>query len=297
MAQANVQHLADRPLDQLSGGERQRVILAQALAQDAPILLLDEPTTHLDLRHVVDMLTLLWGLARSGERAVLAIFHDLNLAAAYCDRIYVLREGAVVAVGPPGQVITTELVRSVFDVDAEVVPSPATGLPTLVPSTPPAGRRPGLPRAHVIGGAGTAAGTLRALAEAGFDVTAGILHAGDTDDAVAQRLDIRRVTVPPFSGVDQAASHECWALIQDAAVVALCDPPFGPGNLENLRLAGRAVDEGRSVLVLERTPIEGRDFTGGEATEAWIHVADRALLVRTDAELVRAAREAVRTGP
>ena len=99
MATANVQHLADRPIAELSGGERQRTVLAQALAQDAPILLLDEPTTHLDPRHVLDALLVVRGLVRERGRAALAIFHDLNLASAFCDRLYVLREGRVVAEG------------------------------------------------------------------------------------------------------------------------------------------------------------------------------------------------------
>ena len=87
MVRANVQHLADRPIEELSGGERRRVILAQALAQDAPILLLDEPTTHLDLRHVVDLLALVGSLAREEGRTVLTVLHDLNLAASLCDRV------------------------------------------------------------------------------------------------------------------------------------------------------------------------------------------------------------------
>jgi iron complex transport system ATP-binding protein len=241
---------------------------------------------------VVDTLSLLWRLARSGSKAVLAIFHDLNLAAAYCDRIYVLNEGAVVMSGPPGQVITTELVRSVFAVDADVVPSPATGLPTLVPAAPPTLRPAGTVRVHVIGGAGTGAAAMRALAEAGFEVTAGVLHAGDTDDAVAQRLNVLRVSVPPYSTVDEGASAECWELIREAALVVLCDPPFGPGNLENLRLAVRAADAGSVVVVLDRTPVPERDFTGGEATALWSRVTGRGRLVGTESELVAAARDA-----
>src|SRR4029077_14038665 len=101
MRRADVQHLADRSMGSLSGGERQRVVLAQALAQDAPVLILDEPTTHLDLAHVVGMLGLVRRLAREEGAAVLAVFHDLNLAAAYCDRIYALDRGRVVAAGGP----------------------------------------------------------------------------------------------------------------------------------------------------------------------------------------------------
>src|SRR5437773_2923041 len=119
MQATNVHHLADRPIEELSGGERQRVILAQALAQDAPVLVLDEPTTHLDIRHVVEILALVRSLARDGGRAVLSIFHDLNLASQYCDRIYALAGGRVVAEGSPGAVLTPALVRDIFGIEAE----------------------------------------------------------------------------------------------------------------------------------------------------------------------------------
>src|SRR5947209_5531562 len=131
MAAAEVQHLADRSLEQLSGGERQRVILAQALAQDAPVLLLDEPTTHLDLLHVLEVLAVVRELADRKRTAVLSIFHDLNLAAATCDRMYVLSGGRVVAEGPPDRVLTRSLLAEVYRVEAEVVPNSMTGRPMV----------------------------------------------------------------------------------------------------------------------------------------------------------------------
>jgi cobalamin transport system ATP-binding protein len=274
MAAANVQHLADRPVEELSGGERQRVILAQALAQDAPVLLLDEPTTHLDLRHVVETLALVRRLAREDGKAVLAVFHDLNLAAASCDRVVAMSDGGIVARGSPGAVITRDLMRDLFGVEAEVVPVGAAGRPAVVLAPPVASEPviPGSVRVHVIGGAGRAAEALRALVERGFDVTTGVLHGGDTDAAVAERLNLLRVTVPPFSVADPAAAEECMALIEDAAVVVVCDPPFGPGNVENLRVALWASDR-VTTMVLEQVPIEERDFTGGQATELWRRLA------------------------
>ena len=130
MAAAGVEHLADRPLAELSGGEKQRVILAQALAQDAPVLLFDEPTTHLDLRHVVAVLDTVRELARAG-RAILSVFHDLNLASSSCDRLVVLDAGRVVASGTPEEVVTVELVREVYGVEAEVQSHALTGRPTV----------------------------------------------------------------------------------------------------------------------------------------------------------------------
>jgi iron complex transport system ATP-binding protein len=137
MAATGAAHLSDRPFEELSGGERQAVILAQALAQEAPVLLLDEPTTHLDLRHVVDILTIVRTTARTEGRTVLAIFHDLNLASAYCDRIYALFGGRVAAVGAPGEVITTRMLREIFGIDAEVVSGQTSGRPTVVLQPPP----------------------------------------------------------------------------------------------------------------------------------------------------------------
>jgi iron complex transport system ATP-binding protein len=130
MESAGVSHLGDRPLGELSGGEKQRVILAQALAQDAPVLLFDEPTTHLDLRHLVDILSTLRALAGEG-RTVLSVFHDLNQAASSCDRIVVLDGGSVVAEGSPEEVITPVLLREVYGVEAEVRPHAITGRPTV----------------------------------------------------------------------------------------------------------------------------------------------------------------------
>jgi iron complex transport system ATP-binding protein len=128
---ARIEHLAGRTLDRLSGGEKQRVLLAQALVQDAPVMLLDEPTTHLDVRHVVGILDTVRDLAAAG-RAVLAIFHDLNLAAGYCDRVVALEDGRVIAEGTPQAVVTEDLLREIYGVEAEVRPDDVTGRPTVL---------------------------------------------------------------------------------------------------------------------------------------------------------------------
>jgi len=111
--------LADRPVTQLSGGEQQRVALAQALAQDAPLLLLDEPTAHLDVRHQLDLLDRLRALAEAGKTVVAAL-HDLDRAAAFADRLWVLAGGTLAADGPPTDVLTPALLRRAFGVEAEV---------------------------------------------------------------------------------------------------------------------------------------------------------------------------------
>ncbi|GAA1197187.1 ABC transporter ATP-binding protein [Pseudonocardia alaniniphila] len=128
MHQLDVAHLAHRGVLSLSGGERQRVLAARALVQEPRVLVLDEPTNHLDVRHQIELLSL---LRRSGL-TVLVVLHDLNLAAAVCDRLAVLLDGCLVSVGKPWDVLTAELVQRVFGVVASVVPHPLTGAPQLL---------------------------------------------------------------------------------------------------------------------------------------------------------------------
>jgi len=135
LAMTDTSDLRDRPLDQLSGGQRQRVWIAMTLAQDTGLLLLDEPTTFLDLAHQVEVLDLVTRLNRERGRTVVMVLHDLNLAARYSDVILVMRGGAVVAHGHPVEVLTPGLLEDVFGLDASVLPDPRTGLPIVVPNS------------------------------------------------------------------------------------------------------------------------------------------------------------------
>lgn len=136
MARTSVSDLADRPVDALSGGQRQRVWIAMALAQDTDILLLDEPTTFLDIAHQVEVLDLVRRLNHERGRTVVAVLHDLNQAARYADHLVAMKSGRVVAEGPPSEVVTAALVREVFGLDSIVIPDPVTGSPLIVPSAP-----------------------------------------------------------------------------------------------------------------------------------------------------------------
>ena len=132
MAQTGVTELAARPVDELSGGQRQRVWLAMALAQETPLLLLDEPTTFLDIAHQLEVLELCAELHARG-RTLVAVLHDLNHACRYATHLVAMRDGAVVAEGPPADVVDAELVEAVFGLPCLVVPCPATGAPMVVP--------------------------------------------------------------------------------------------------------------------------------------------------------------------
>ncbi|MBF8192241.1 ABC transporter ATP-binding protein [Nonomuraea sp. K274] len=132
MLATDVAELADRIVDELSGGQRQRVWLAMALAQQTPILLLDEPTTFLDISHQIEVLDLCADLHEAG-RTMVAVLHDLNQACRYATHLIVMRAGEIVAQGDPAEIVSCELVRQVFDLRCEIIQDPQTGTPLIVP--------------------------------------------------------------------------------------------------------------------------------------------------------------------
>ncbi|MEV0358834.1 ABC transporter ATP-binding protein [Nocardia sp. NPDC050697] len=133
LAQTGIADLADRPLDELSGGQRQRAWISMALAQGTDILLLDEPTTYLDLAHSLEVLDLVDRLHADFGRTVVMVLHDLNLAIRYSDRLVVMAAGRIVAQGAPAAIVTPELLREVFRLEATVLDDPMSGRPLVVP--------------------------------------------------------------------------------------------------------------------------------------------------------------------
>jgi iron complex transport system ATP-binding protein len=125
--------LAERPVDELSGGQRQRAWISMALAQGTDLLLLDEPTTYLDLSHQIDVLELVGRLHAERGRTVVVVLHDLNLAARYAERLVAMKDGELVASGTPAEVLTEQLLADVFDLEARILPDPVSGTPMVVP--------------------------------------------------------------------------------------------------------------------------------------------------------------------
>jgi iron complex transport system ATP-binding protein len=125
--------VADRPVDELSGGQRQRVWIAMALAQETGLLLLDEPTTFLDVSHQVELLDLLTDLNRRAGTTIVLVLHELNLACRYADHLIAMKDGAIIAEGPPADVVTEGMVTTVFGMPCQVVPDPVSSTPMVVP--------------------------------------------------------------------------------------------------------------------------------------------------------------------
>jgi len=283
LAATHTDDLADRVFNELSGGERQRVLLALALAQESPIVLLDEPTAHLDVKHQTETLELLRRLNRERGITVLAALHDLNLAARYFPRLLLLHH-TILADGPPAEVLDAALLSRVYGTPVQVgilrgeehlsVLPVGTRAPTgQAEALPTPGRPeqpPPTPLVHVFVGGGSGELLMRALADAGISFTAGPLNVGDSDYALAERLAAATLVEPPSASISAqslAAAHEALGA---ARAVVVCPTPLGHGNLALLDLACDACRAGAVVVLLNpggtagtrKASVAARDFTG-----------------------------------
>jgi len=256
MKTTNTFHLADRLITEISGGERQRVLIARTLTQQPKILLLDEPTSHLDINHQIEIMDLIRDL--TPKITVIGVFHDLNLASYFCDRIVLMKQGKILAVGTPLEVLTPEKIRESFSVGMMVSTHPFTGKPHLIPEygVMPASAST---RIHVISGGGTGTEILHTLTLNGFTVSAGVLAANDSDCLAAVKLGLETIIEPPFAVVSEMSVQKLKMMLTNADKIVVTGMPVGYGNLANLQaLTGVSAP----VYLLG----EGEDYTQGEAT-------------------------------
>jgi iron complex transport system ATP-binding protein len=286
MELTNTWSLADRHINELSGGERQRVIIARALAQEPKILLLDEPMSHLDIINQLEIMDLVKGLCVKKGLAVIAVVHDLNMAARYCNSVLMLKAGALFAFGEVEKVLTSENIRSVFGVDAIVRNNAATNSLYVIPLSPQKHSAEKKCAVHVICGAGTGTMIMKALVDEGYDVTVGVLNLLDSDFEVCEALKIPAVTEAPFSHITDKTYESNLEMIKTAGTVVLTSVPFGLGNLRNLEIAKEALKRGIPTYVIDEVPIENRDFTDGKATKLMLELKENgAIFVKHQSDL------------
>ncbi len=295
MELADITSFAERSIHTLSGGEKQRVFLAMALAQEPRILLLDEPTTHLDITHQIQIMEIVRQQAAAGLTVLIAV-HDLNLAAQYADRVAILYKGRLLAVGRPEQVLTTVNIRRAFATDVVVGRNPLTNSIYINPIPRKPAKQAVLGKLHIVCGGGSGLPVLHALS-ARFSLSVGVVSSLDSDFQAARHLGARIVTNAPFAPISAEAYEENLAAMRTSDGVVVCATPFGPGNLRNLT-ALLQLEKEIDVYVLDSEGIEARDYTGGEATEL-IHrlIRSGAVTVKTIDELSRALTTSRATDP
>ncbi len=200
LRQTGLRDLADRVFADLSGGERQRVLVAMALAQSPTLLLLDEPTAHLDIHHQIEVLELVAQLNRETGVTVLASMHDLNLAARYFPRLILFQRG-IVADGPPSTALAPDLLAQVYQTPVQVGILRGARHLSVAPPSDAAHDLHAPPTMHVIAGGGTGDLVMRALTEAGIPFSTGALNIGDSDADLAQHLAVDVIHEPPYAPV------------------------------------------------------------------------------------------------
>jgi len=265
MERTDTWRFAGRPFFALSGGERQRVIIARAIAQSPKALLLDEPTVYLDINGQLEVMDLIKSINKEEGITVISVLHDVNMAARYCDRIALLSNGWLEAIGPPAEVLKPETIQSVYGVEVVVRKDPFTNAVYVMPHstltpTPRHGRR-----VHLLCGGGVGGPFMKALLDAGFGVSTGVLNVLDSDFENAKDLHVPTVAEMPFAAISDSAHEDNLRLIKEADIVVVSPFPVGPGNLKNMEAARAAIAMGKRLLLVRPETGRAIDFVGGKA--------------------------------
>lgn len=264
MQYTNTTHLRDRSFMELSGGERQRVILAQALAQEPEILILDEPVSHLDLQHQVEILNLIKKMCVDKKLTAITVLHDLNMASAYSDYIVMMKEGEVKRQGTPFETLTTVSIKEIFNTDVYVSVSPVGNKPYIYALIRPNIEKRGI-WVHVICGGGSGSDIIGKLHSEGFELSSGVLTIGDLDWKISKENDMQIAEEVPFVEISEEAYAKNKELAVEADILVLTGLYFGKSNIRNLELLLDMDLEGKPIFILEDSSFAERDYTEGAA--------------------------------
>lgn len=243
LAQVRAADLADRPFSAISDGQRQRVLLARALCQEPEILVLDEPTSFLDIRHKLELLSTLKELVAERQLAVVLSLHELDLAQRVSDLVVCVHNNSIEKVGPPEEVFTEDYIAQLYELPPGIY-SAAYGSLELP-------RIPGPPKVFVIGGGGSGIPAYRRHRRQGIPFAAGILQEHDLDFPAAKALAVDVISSPAFQPIEEGAYIQALSVLKTCETVLCCCPRFGPDNDANRRLLNAAQEMGKPVSFSE----------------------------------------------
>lgn len=283
MQYTNTTHLRDRSFMELSGGERQRVILAQALAQEPEVLILDEPVSHLDLQHQVEILNLIKKMCVDNKLTAVTVLHDLNMASAYSDYIVMMKAGEIKYQGTPFETLTAQNIKEIFNIDVYVSVSPVGNKPYIYALTRTKIEKKGV-RVHIICGGGSGSGIIGKLHSEGFDLSSGVLTIGDLDWKISKENDVQIAEEVPFAGISEEAYVRNRELAAEADIIVLTGLYFGKSNIRNLELLLEKDLNSKPLLILEDEGFAERDYTGGAAMKLYKLIKTRENAVSIDSK-------------
>ena len=266
---------ADRPVTALSGGERQRVMIARVLAQDPSLLLLDEPFAHIDIHHQYELIRIIKNTS-SDKRAVIGVFHDINLAAGFCDRLVLLQNGKIHSYGKPESVLTEDAIRTVFRIEPIIGVNPTTGGPWVYVGQKAEKKSPAGISIHIISGGGTGGYLIPLLQSAGYSITMGILSENDSDCKIAKKYGVKTLTEPPFSKISLEKEQMLTNCVMKADRVILTAMPVGWGNYSNIKVLEKISPE-KILIITQQPEVIISDFTEGTATQTILRLLKKGI--------------------
>lgn len=246
--------LRGRYYAELSDGEKQKVMIARALVQEPRLMILDEPTSHLDIRHKIEVIRVLQSLAREKDITCILSLHDIDLALKGCQVVLLVKDGKIAAQGTPEEIVRSGSIQTLYGIENARYSELLGAVELAGPSSN---------EIFVTGGAGSGIPLYRALSRNGFGLTAGVLHRNDLDFQIAEPICSEVISETPFEAVTKESAAKALALIRSAECVVDSGFLVGRGNLENAALIRRAAEIGKPVLSL-REREEGARLYGGE---------------------------------
>ncbi|NHI94968.1 MAG: ABC transporter ATP-binding protein [Candidatus Lokiarchaeota archaeon] len=271
----NLCNLRDRNFNHLSGGEQQKVIIARSVAQQSKIILLDEPTTHLDINYEIELMEKLKQYVDDGL-IIIIVLHNLNLAAQFCDKIILLNQNNITAFGNPEDVITKENIKKVYNVDVLIKKNPISNSIYIIPlkkeifNSLKHKEEAKIKKIHLVGGGGCGLEILPRLQK--HDVSVGIVSVLDDDYNLANYFNYQTIAEAPFSPISKESSEILKNHLKSVDLIILANIPFGKANLENLKLLN---DTNKPIIIYERDSIENRDYTNGIATKIYNEIKNK----------------------